>query len=166
MGKRSLHPDYRDLISLLNAAQVEFVIVGAHALGFHGCPRSTGDLDIFYRPTTANAAKLIEALRQFGMPVEKLRPEDLGSPGVMLRMGVPPLSVETMSAISGLSFEQVWMRRILASDGQLRIPIIGLDELIANKRASGRPKDLLDAANLEEVHRDRPRDSEESGPPR
>src|SRR5580765_8013698 len=96
-----LAPDFDEFIGSLIAHRAEFLIVGAYALAFHGAPRFTGDLDLFVRPTVLNAAKVLDAVRAFGFPVEELEPNDLTDPRRILEMGVEPVQIHVMSAISG-----------------------------------------------------------------
>jgi hypothetical protein len=106
-----LAPDFDEFIGSLTAHGVEFIVVGAYALAFHGAPRFTGDLDILVRPTTDNAARVLAALRGFGFPVSELSPEAIADRRRMLQMGVPPVQIHVMSAISGVDWEEAWADR-------------------------------------------------------
>ena len=100
-----LAPDFDEFFDSLIAHDVEFLVVGAYALAFHGAPRFTGDIDVFVRPTTANAGRLLVALAAFGFPAGDLRPEDLTNPDRILQMGVEPVQIHVMSAISGVTWD-------------------------------------------------------------
>jgi hypothetical protein len=145
-----LAPDFNEFIDSLIAHGVEFLIVGAYALAFHGAPRFTGDLDVWVRPDTENAARLIAALRQFGFPVPEVTPADIINPRRMLQMGVEPVQIHVMSAISGVSWEQAWADRIAGPLGDHRVSFLGRETFLRNKRAAGRAKDLADIDALTE----------------
>lgn len=139
-----LAPDFNEFIASLNAHGVEFLIVGAYALAIHGAPRFTGDLEIFIRPTHDNAVRLLEAVRAFGFPVQELTADALLDPRRMLQMGIEPVQIHVMTAISGVTWDAAWRDHIVAAVGDLQTPVIGREAFLANKRAAGRPKDLAD----------------------
>ncbi len=143
-----LAPDFNEFCGLLNAHHVEFVIVGAHALAFHGAPRFTGDLDILVRPTEANAERLLLAIADFGFPTAPLTPAQVASPGKIIEMGVPPVQIHVMSQVDGVSWSEVWESRESAAFGSNTVAFIGRDAFLRNKRAAGRPKDLADIEAL------------------
>ena len=103
-----LAPDFDEFIGLLIAREVEFVIVGAYALAFHGAPRYTGDIDILIRPTIANAERALAAIGAFGFPIGKLTPSDLIDTRRMLEMGVEPVQIHIMSSITGVGWDEAW----------------------------------------------------------
>ncbi len=143
-----LQSDLREFIELLVAHDVVFVLVGGHAVAFHGHPRYTGDIDFLLRATHDNAARFQQVLEEFGFGDVV----DIGvflEDGSMLQLGRPPNRIDILTAIDGVSFEDVWTGQVVGEVDGLKIPIIGLTELILNKRASGRPKDLADASILE-----------------
>lgn len=142
-----LPPDFRELLSLLNAHSVKYLLVGGYAVGAHGFPRYTGDLDLFYGLGAENTARLAGALTEFGLPVTAT---EIDRENVMFRMGVKPIMVEFMSEISGVPFEQAWQNRVSWTLGELTVPMISLTDLRVNKRASGRHKDLADLEELPE----------------
>jgi hypothetical protein len=145
-----LNEDFRDMLACLGAARVEFVIVGAHALAAHGLPRATGDIDVLVRPSAENAARVMEALAAFGAPTEAhgIRAADFEIPGQVYQLGVPPRRIDLLTAIDGVTFEDAFASRIEAAVGGLVLPFLGRNALIANKRAAGRPKDLVDVEAL------------------
>jgi hypothetical protein len=144
----NLAPDFNEFFGSLIANGVEFVVVGAHALAFHGAPRFTGDLDVLVRPTLGNARRLLAALEQFGFPAPHLTPETLIAPERLLQMGVEPVQIHVMTDISGVGWDEVWIGRVVGRAGDHEVPFIGREEFLRNKAASGRPKDLADIAAL------------------
>ena len=138
-----LAPDFDEFTGCLTAHGVEFLVVGAYALAFHGAPRFTGDLDILIRPTRENAVRLIVALEAFGFSTE-LTPEAVADQRRMLEMGVPPVQIHVMSAISGVEWDEAWTDRVEGPFGRHTVPFLGRETFLRNKRASGRPKDLAD----------------------
>ena len=144
-----LASDFDEFIGSLNAHGVEFLIVGAYALAFHGAPRFTGDLDLLVRPTVENASRVLAAVRAFGFPVETLRPVDLTDPRRILEMGIEPVQIHVMSAISGVSWDEAWQTRVAGVCGEQPVSFLGREAFLQNKRAAGRPKDLADIDALE-----------------
>ena len=119
--------DFDEFIASLTAHGVEFVVVGAYALAFHGAPRFTGDLDILVRPSLENAARVLEALEAFGFPVPDLSPEAIADRRRMLQMGVPPVQIHVMSAISGVEWDEAWSDRVVATLGR-KVELIHYDD--------------------------------------
>ena len=142
--------DFDEFFGSLIAHSVDFLVVGAYALAYHGAPRFTGDIDVFVRPGKDNASHLLEALATFGFPTGDLRPEDLTNPDRILQMGVEPVQIHVMSAISGVSWDEAWAGRQIGRGGSPHLPFIGRREFVKNKRASGRLKDLADIEALDE----------------
>jgi hypothetical protein len=142
-------PDFDEFIGCLTAHGVEFVIVGAYALAYHGAPRFTGDLDVLVRPSLGNASRLLIALAAFGFPANELTAEAIASKRRMIEMGVPPVQIHVMSAISGVDWPEIWEGRVEGSFGARSVAYLGRDTLIRNKRAAGRLKDLSDVDALE-----------------
>jgi hypothetical protein len=148
---RNLNSDFKDLLICFGREGVEYVLVGAYALAFHGAPRATGDIDVFVRSTPTNAERVWRALKSFGAPLGAVgvQPSDFAAPGMVYQVGLPPRRIDILTQISGVTFDEAWASRVLAEiDGQ-PIPFIGRDALIVNKRASGRLKDLADVQRLE-----------------
>jgi hypothetical protein len=145
-----VNPDFAEMLSELSAAGVEFLIVGAHALAAHGIPRATGDLDIWIRPTPANAERAFAALARFGAPLTDLTVEDLTREGTVFQIGVPPARIDILTSITGVAFDEAWPRRLVTFVApKLEAPVLGREDLLRNKRAVGRPQDLADVAWLE-----------------
>lgn len=143
-----MNRDFVEMLSGLSAAGVRFLVVGAHALAVHGAPRATGDLDIWIQATPENAAKVLQALQTFGAPLFDLTIGDLSAPNTVFQIGLPPSRIDILSGISGVDFDAAWSRQVEVNIGTLRVGVIGRQDFIANKKASGRPKDLLDLALL------------------
>ena len=145
-----LNPDFKDMLSALSAAEADYLVVGAYALAAHGFPRATGDIDLWIRPTRENAARVWEALTTFGAPTSRIAVEDYSTPDVVYQIGVAPRRIDLLTSISGVEFDQAWNDRISVELDGVTVPVIGRKHLLANKRASGRPKDLVDAETLDQ----------------
>lgn len=142
-----LPPDFSELLNLLNAHGVEYVLVGGYAVGAHGFPRYTGDMDLFYGLGEANTVRLSAALEAFGLPFPAAQ---LNQENVMFRLGVKPVMIEFMSEITGVTFAQAWANRVVWDLDGLSVPMISLADLRVNKAATGRHKDLADLEELPE----------------
>jgi predicted nucleotidyltransferase len=142
--------DYRELLKSLNGRGVEYVIVGAYALAHHGVPRATGDLDILIRSTEDNALHVIRALKDFGFEFPDLSAADLQEPETVVQLGVPPVRVDLITSLTGLSWDEAYSGREAAVYGGVPVFYIGREQLIANKRALGRKRDLADLEALGE----------------
>jgi hypothetical protein len=145
-----LNPDFRDMLSEFSAAGVEFLLVGAYAMAVHGVPRATGDLDLWVRCSDENAPRVLAALARFGAPVAGLSAADFATPGVVFQIGLAPRRVDILTAIDGVAFEEAWRDRVEVEVEGQRIPVISRAHLLQNKRASGRPKDMVDVRWLED----------------
>jgi hypothetical protein len=143
-----MNQDFLDLLRAFIDRDVRFLIVGAYALGVHGRPRATGDLDVWVDPTPHNAARVMEALEAFGAPLQQVAADDFSRPGIVFQMGLPPLRIDVLTELSGLTFGEAWPGRISASFGPLTVNVIGRDAFIKNKRATGRARDLADVEAL------------------
>ena len=138
------------MLTALNDAGAEYLIVGAYALAVHGNVRATGDIDIWVRPTLENAKKVWRALEVYKAPKRNLSIEDLCDPEVVYQIGVAPFRIDFLTSIDGVSFDDAWKNRKKSVFDGVSIESLGREDLLQNKRASGRPKDLVDAAWLEE----------------
>ena len=143
-----MNRDFVEMLSALSAAHAEYLVVGAYALAAHGLPRATGDLDIWVRPTPENAERVLRALRAFGAPLFDLTLADLVRPDTVFQIGVAPGRIDLLTGLTGLTFQEAWSSRLTASIEGLSLPVLGRDELLRNKEATGRPQDLADAAWL------------------
>jgi hypothetical protein len=141
-------PDWSELIGLLSAHRVRFLIVGAHALAIAGRPRATQDLDLFVEPTVENAERLGAALEEFGFSQLSRESHRFAEPERMARLGSPPLQIDIMTSIAGLSFQDAWNDRQTVAVGTTKAAVLSRQSLLTNKRAAGRAKDLADIALL------------------
>lgn len=150
-----LNEDFFDLLRELAAASAQYLIVGAYAMAVHGVPRATGDLDLWVCPDRENAARVLAALVRFGAPVERhgLTVEDLATPGTVYQIGLPPRRIDLLTAVSGLVFQEAWNNRLEMIVAGVPVAFLGRDDLIRNKKASGREKVLFDLALLRPEHR-------------
>ena len=146
-----IQPDFRDLFALLNEHKVEYLIVGGYALAFHGAPRYTGDIDIFVRPHPENAQRILQALAAFGFEFPDLTVDDFQNPNKVIQLGVPPVRVDLITSLTGVSWEEADASKEPGYYGDVPVYYIGLAQYIANKRATARKKDLADIAALGEV---------------
>jgi hypothetical protein len=137
----------------LNSHKVEYLIVGGHAVAFHGHPRLTIDIDFLVRPTHENARKLLAALADFGFGSAGIDLAALTTPDRIVQLGRAPNRIDLLTGISGLTFDEASHDRVVGKLDGIRVNIIGLDALLKNKRASARPKDLADVAELEQRQR-------------
>ena len=145
----AINPDFRDLFAALNDAGARYLLVGGYALAVHSVPRFTKDLDVWTDPTPENARLVIEALCKFGAPTTSLEEADLARAGIVVQIGVAPNRIDIITAIDGVVFADAWPARMTARYGDQSIGVIGRAHLIANKRATGRRQDLLDAELLD-----------------
>jgi hypothetical protein len=150
-----LAEDYREFLRLLISHRVRFLVVGAHALAALGHPRYSDDLDVFVEATPANARRIVAALRAFGFGDVGLDAEDFSRPGKVARLGQPPVSIDVLTSIAGVSFAEAWKGRTRGRLAGLTVAYLGKQQFVRNKRAAGRPKDLLDLALLDEGKRRR-----------
>lgn len=145
----ALNKDLREFIALLNSTGVRFVIVGGHAVAFHGYPRFTGDIDFFVERSPDNACRLEQVLRDFGFGGLGLAAQDFLEPEAVVQLGRPPNRIDILTSIDGVSFDRAWQGRVPAELDALPVCFIGREDLVANKRASARPQDVADISMLE-----------------
>ncbi len=146
-----LAPDFREFLSLLNSAGIEYLLVGGFAVAAHGHPRATGDLDLWVPTTKQTASSLLQVLETFGFGDAGATTALLMEPNRVIRMGVPPVRIELLTGVSGVSFEGCWRRRMVLDLGGLEVPVISRADLIQNKRCAGRAKDAADLEALGEA---------------
>ncbi|MBI3298892.1 MAG: hypothetical protein HYZ75_12050 [Elusimicrobia bacterium] len=144
-----IHPDFADFIACLERNGVQSVIVGGYALAFLGAPRYTGDVDIWVRPTAPNAKRLLRAIEEFGFQALSLTERDILS-GKIIQMGYPPMRIDLLTELDGVTPDEVWASRQKGPFGDQTVFYMGKAALIKNKRAAARPKDLADLASLGE----------------
>ncbi|MDQ7816526.1 MAG: DUF6036 family nucleotidyltransferase [Melioribacteraceae bacterium] len=146
-----LHQDYKELLRLLNENQVEYLVIGAFALGFHGAPRNTGDIDIWIRISKENAKRMIATLEVFGFSSLGFKEEDFLEKDSIIQLGVPPVRIDILTSITGVEFEDAYNNRcILKSDG-ISINYLSKEDFIKNKKTSGRLKDLADIERILQI---------------
>lgn len=143
-----LNEDYKEMLQLLSGEGVRFLLVGAYALGAHGYPRATGDIDIWIDANSKNATCLIRALKKFGAPLEDISEKDFQKKGIVFQIGVAPRRIDIITSIDGVSFEEAYRDRDSLKIDGLTVPVLSLKSLIKNKESTGREKDLLDAKEL------------------
>ncbi len=151
-----MNPDFVDFLAALLAVEARFLVVGAHALAVHGVPRATGDIDIWIDRSPANVALVWRAMVAFGVPASALGvgPSDLETPETVIQIGLPPRRIDVLTDVTGLTFDSAWASRVLHRVDTIEVPFIGRDDLVRNKRATGRYKDLGDLESLGENPRD------------
>jgi hypothetical protein len=140
--------DFEELFACLTHRKVKALVVGGYAVAFHGQPRFTKDIDVFVEPSPENAERLLAALTDFGFGGLGLTAADFASAGKIVQLGVAPNRVDLLTTIDGVTFDEAWRGRVPGHYGSQAVDYIGRAELIRNKRASGRPQDLLDIEGL------------------
>jgi predicted nucleotidyltransferase len=150
MGRNELPKDFKDFLRLLNSTGVEYMVVGGYAVGYYGYVRFTADIDFFIAADVQNAQRIVEALRSFGFP-SGVPASTFTEARKVIRMGVSPVRIEILTSISGVDFKDAYQRRLVADIEGIPVNLIGLADLKANKRASGRLKDLADLEKLEQL---------------
>ncbi len=151
-GRFLLNKDSKDLLSLLTASGARFLVVGAHALAVHDVPRATGDLYIWIDRDPANVDKVWAALQRFGVPMEALgfSRSDLAAPSTAVQIGLPPRRIDLLTDLTGVDFESAWGARVTLSMQGVNVPFLGREDLLKNKRSTGRTRDLADLEALGE----------------
>lgn len=156
-----MYQDFKELLGILNAEHVKYLVVGGYAVSLHAQPRATKDLDIFIKPDKFNAEALFRALAKFGAPLEGLKPDDFTERGSFFRMGAPPVMMDIIPEITGVEFDSAWQRRVMGTidaKTNLQAAFISAADLIANKEAAGRPQDLADVDALSKAQNNLPID--------
>lgn len=144
-----LNPDYRDMLFAFADAEVEYMVIGAYAMAAHGHPRATGDLDLWVRPTSANAERVMDALDHFGAPLSDIQLKDFYTPDTVFQIGVSPRRIDILTSIEGVNFDDAWPDRVQIDLNGVSVSIIGRAHLIQNKTALDRPQDRADLDRLE-----------------
>lgn len=142
------HPDFEELLRLLEEKNVDYMIVGGYAVAYHGHPRFTKDLDLFFRVTDENVCRLRSALVEFGFTDEDVPAELFAAKGNVVTFGVIPTRVDLVNDIDGVTFDEVWPRIVRGTYGNVQTKFIGRDDLIKNKEATSRARDKGDAEEL------------------
>lgn len=143
--------DYKELLKLLNENEVKYLIVGAHALAFYGAPRLTGDLDIFVDNDKSNAGRVFRALSEFGFSNTGLSEEDFTSEDIVVQLGYPPVRIDIMTSLTGVSWDEAWTNREVGKYGEIEVFYLNKKLFISNKTALGRKKDLADLEAIGEI---------------
>ncbi len=143
-----MEKDFREFIGSLNAAGAKYVVVGGYAVGFHGFMRYTEDIDFFVEASPENAARVMLAMRTFGAPTANIAERDFSSPNMVVQFGRPPNRIDILTSLEGVRFEDAWKKRVEVTIDGLRVPFMGLNHLLRNKRAVGRPQDLTDVKRI------------------
>ena len=143
-----LPPDFKEFLKLLNDKNIQYLLIGGYAVGYHGYPRATNDMDIWIAINPQTAKKMVMVLKEFGFNVPQLSEELFLKEKSVVRMGIAPIRIEILTTISGVDFEECFKQRIVDEIDGVEINIIGLKHLKINKKASGRHKDLDDYENL------------------
>lgn len=146
-----LPQDFRELLELLNANGVRYLLIGGHAVGCYGYSRSTNDIDFFVAADIENAQNLVRCLTDYGFGVGELEPELFTAKDSLVVMGVEPLAVDFLNYLAGVEFEAAYANRNVIIDDDLEISVIGFADLIKNKIATGRHKDLADVEYLTRI---------------
>jgi predicted nucleotidyltransferase len=144
MATTPLPPDFREFLRLLSAHGVEYLVVGGYAVGDHGYPRATADLDLWIALRPENAERVTAAAREFGFDMPEIQPGVFLEPDRIVRMGVPPMRIELLTTLSGVEFDACYARREVATLEGVEVSVMALEDLKANKRAAGRYQDLSD----------------------
>ena len=144
-----MNSDFSEILLAFNAHHVEYLLVGAHALAVYGHVRATKDLDLWVRPDSENAQRVLKALSAFGAPLGDLTQDDLSKPGTIFQIGVPPLRIDVITAIDGVDFAEAWPDRFKASFGEVPVVVISRHHLITNKKTAAWLQDLADVEQLE-----------------
>jgi len=142
--------DYKELLELLNAHKVDYIIVGAYALAFHGAPRFTGGIDIFVKSDPENAEKILTVLNEFGFSSLDLDKSDFQQPNQLIQLGVPPVRVDLITSLTSIPWHQAYSDKVKSAYGDVPVYFLGRKEFLANKKALGRKKDLADIEALGE----------------
>lgn len=145
-----VQPDFKELLALFNEHRVSYVIVGGYALAFHGVPRYTGDLDIYVNPDRDNAQRIVAALDAFGFASLGLKATDFEQPDQVVQLGFAPVRIDLITSITGVSWDEAVVGRVSSTYGDVPVYYIGREQLVSNKRATGRKRDLADLEALGE----------------
>lgn len=143
-----LDKDFNEFVELFLKNNVRFLIVGGYALAAHGLPRATGDLDAWVWVNRENAENIVRALNEFGFQDLSLTENDFSQKDSIIQLGYPPFRIDILTSIDGVDFDHAWERRMLVQLNGMNVPFIGRADLIANKKAAGRPQDIADVTRL------------------
>ena len=148
MATIHLPSDFKEFLKLLNAHQVEYLLIGGYAVGYHGYPRATADMDIWIAMNPSNSQRIVIVLKEFGFDLPELSPELFLKEWQIIRMGVPPIRIEIATTVSGVNFNECYAERVVDTLDGFEVNLISLKHLKLNKKACGRHRDLADLENL------------------
>lgn len=143
-----LDKDFNEFVELFLEHNVRFLIVGGYALAAHGLPRATGDLDAWVWVNPENAQNIMRALNAFGFQNLSLTESDFSKEDSIIQLGYPPFRIDILTSIDGVAFDPAWEKKVVVELNGMKVPFIGREDLIANKKAAGRPQDLADVSRL------------------
>jgi hypothetical protein len=149
--KMVLNKHFREFIELLEKNKVRYLIVGGYAVGLHGFPRYTGDLDVFIAISEENAKAVLQGFKDFGFSDWGLSENDFLEEEIVVEIGREPLKIQVLTGIDGVTFEECWIEKKEVALSEKTIPFIGIESLLKNKAASGRPKDKIDFEELKRI---------------
>lgn len=164
--KTLLNSDFKDMLSALKQEKAEYLLVEGYALAAHGQPRATGDMDLWVRPSEENARKVWSALAKFGAPLSDTPFSYFAHPDHVFQIGLPPNRIDVLTSVAGVEFDEAWPSRLLTQVDGIKITVIGWKHLLQNKKAAGRPKDLVDVNTLLLVEKVRQSLPDKIHPPR
>ena len=144
-----LNKDYKEILQILLDEKVDFIVVGAYALAVHGFPRATGDIDIWVKPSKENSKKVFNSLAKFGAPLDNVERSDFENLNNVFQIGVVPRRIDIITMIDGVEYAQADKNKIILQIDRLTVPILSLNDLLQNKKSTGREKDKLDADLIE-----------------
>ena len=150
MATIQLPPDFKEFLKLLNSENVEYLLVGGYAVGHYGYPRATGDMDVWIAINPTNAVAMVRVLRRFGFSADSVSAQSFLAQDKVIRMGIPPVRIDLVTRVEGVDFAHCFAHRTIELLDGVEVNLISLNDLKANKRAMGRPKDLDDLAHLQQ----------------
>jgi len=148
MATVRLPPDFKEFLKLLNAHQVEYLLIGGYAVAYYGYPRATADIDFWIAVKPANAERIVTVLKEFGFSPPELSPQLFLKDWQIIRLGVPPVRIELATTVSGVNFAECYAQRVVDLLDGVKVNLISLQHLKLNKKAAGRHQDLADLENL------------------
>jgi hypothetical protein len=148
-----MNSDFKDLLRIFNEGNVRYLVVGGYAVIKYTEPRYTKDLDVWVEASPTNAKAVFAALRQFGAPLSRITAADFAKEGCIYQMGRPPARVDVVTSIKGVQFAAAWLNRVASDFDGVPAPVLSREHLLINKRAVGRPQDLMDVNGLLEAEK-------------